>query len=294
MSAVPSANVITPGDRLGLTLFLAVVVHGIVILGVGFGIHLSSGDRRPPLLDVVLVQTESPAPPEDTQRIAQVDQQASGQAEEPDRPSAPITAPLPLPTDGQAQEQATPTAPEPVPVEETPVLTRDEAPTPAPRPEPREAVQPREAVTADQLVERSLEMARLSSEIAERTQRYAERPRIHYIDALSARSAVEASYIESWVRKVERVGNLNYPDEARRRRLDGALILNVLLDHEGRVLRVEVASSSGHQILDDAARRIVELSSPFASFPEEMRRKYDQLMITRTWVFQGDARMRMR
>jgi periplasmic protein TonB len=294
MSAAPSVNTITSGDRLGLTLFLAAVVHGIVILGVGFGIHLGSGERAPPMIDVVLVQTESPTPPEETERIAQADQQASGQAEEPDRPSAPMTAPLPLPTDGQAREQATPTAPEPVPAEEIPVLAVDAAETPAPEPEPVEEAPRQDVPSADRLVERSLEMARLSSEIRERTQRYAERPRIHYVDALSARSAVEASYIESWVRKVERVGNLNYPDDARRRRLDGSLILNVLLDREGRVLTVEVASSSGHQILDDAARRIVELSSPFAPFPEEMRKRYDQLMITRTWVFQGEARMRTR
>ncbi|OOG28578.1 energy transducer TonB [Thioalkalivibrio denitrificans] len=294
MSAVRTAAAVTPADRLGLTLFLAAVIHGIVILGVGFGIHLSSGERTPPMIDVVLVQTESPVPPEETERIAQVDQLASGQAEEPDRPSAPLTAPLPLPTDGEAQEQVTPATPQPEPVQEVPVLTREEAPTPAPEPEPVEEVPPRELPTADRLVERSLEMARLSSEISDRTRRYAERPRIHYVDALSARSAVEAAYIESWVRKVERVGNLNYPDEARRNRLDGSLILNVLLDHEGRVLKVEVASGSGHQVLDDAARRIVELSSPFAPFPAEMRQRYDQLMITRTWVFQGEARMRTR
>lgn len=294
MSAVPTANAITPTDRLGLTLFLAAVIHGIVILGVGFGIHFGTGDRTPPMIDVVLVQTQSPTPPEETERIAQVDQQASGQAEEPDRPSAPVSAPLPLPTDGQAQEQVTPAAPEPVPAEETPVLTREEAPTAVPERETVEDAPRRELPSADRLVERSLEMARLSSEIAERNRRYAERPRIHYVDALSARSAVEASYIESWVRKVERVGNLNYPDEARRNRLDGSLILSVLLDREGRVLTVELASGSGHRVLDDAARRIVELAGPFAPFPEEMRQRYDQLMITRTWVFQGETLMRTR
>jgi protein TonB len=152
----------------------------------------------------------------------------------------------------------------------------------------------RETVTTDRLVERSLEMARLASELSEERRRYAQRPRVHYIDALSARSAVEASYVDSWVRKVERVGNLNYPDEARRRRLDGTLILNVLINHDGQVLSVQVASSSGEQVLDDAARRIVELSSPFSPFPQEMRQKYDQLMITRTWVFQSDSRIRMR
>lgn len=294
MSAAATANTITPGDRLGLTLFLATAVHAIVILGVGFGIHLSTTPRTPPMLDVVLVQTESPAPPEETERIAQVDQQASGQAEEPDRPTSPVTAPLPLPTDGDALEQASPATPEPVPAPDVPLLTRPEAPEPAPPPEPQEETPPQDLPSADRLVERSLEMARLSSEISERTQRYAQRPRVHYIDALSARSAVEASYIDSWVRKVERIGNLNYPDEARRQRLDGSLIVNVLLDREGNILRVELAASSGHQVLDDAARRIVELASPFAPFPQEMRDRYDQLMITRTWVFQGDARIRTR
>ena len=289
-----SAATVTPSDRLGLTLFLAAAIHGIVILGVGFGIEFSSRDRTPPTLDVVLVQTQSPTPPEQTERIAQADQQASGQAEEPDRPSAPVTAPLPLPTDGMAPEQATPSAPDPTPAEQTPVLTREQSPTPAPSPEVVEETPVREQATTDRLVERSLEMARLASELSEERRRYAQRPRVHYIDALSARSAVEASYVDAWVRKVERVGNLNYPDEARRRRLDGTLILNVLINHDGQVLNVQVANSSGEQVLDDAARRIVELSSPFSPFPVEMRQKYDQLMITRTWVFQSDARIRMR
>ncbi len=289
-----SAATVTPSDRLGLTLFLAAAIHGIVILGVGFGIEFSGRDRTPPTLDVVLVQTQSPTPPEQTERIAQADQQASGQAEEPDRPSAPVTAPLPLPTDGMAPEQATPSAPDPTPAEQTPVLTREQSPTPAPSPEVVEETPVREQATTDRLVERSLEMARLASELSEERRRYAQRPRVHYIDALSARSAVEASYVDAWVRKVERVGNLNYPDEARRRRLDGTLILNVLINHDGQVLNVQVANSSGEQVLDDAARRIVELSSPFSPFPVEMRQKYDQLMITRTWVFQSDARIRMR
>jgi protein TonB len=294
MSATLPASNVTPRDRLSLTLFLAAAIHGIVILGVGFGIHLSAPQRTPPMLDVVLVQTQSPTPPEQTERIAQADQQASGQAEEPDRPSAPVTAPLPLPTDGMAPEQATPSAPEPTPAEQTPVLTQEQAPVAAPVREQQEETPPREAITTDRLVERSLEMARLSAEISERNRRYAERPRVHFIDALSARSAVEASYLESWVRKVERVGNLNYPDEARRQRLDGTLILSVLVNHDGDVVSIEVTNSSGEQVLDDAARRIVQLSGPFSPFPAEMRERYDQLMITRTWVFQSDARVRMR
>jgi protein TonB len=128
-------------------------------------------------------------------------------------------------------------------------------------------------------------MARLAAQIAEREQQYARRPRTHYIDAAGARSAVEAGYIEAWVNKVERVGNLNYPDAAVRRRLDGRLILNVLIDRAGEVVRVELAQSSGQRVLDDAAMRIVRDASPYSEFPVEMRKQYDQLMITRTWIF---------
>jgi protein TonB len=101
---------------------------------------------------------------------------------------------------------------------------------------------------------------------------------------------VEASYVEAWRNKVQRVGELNYPDEAVRRRLSGSLVLNVLLNRHGEVLRVEIGRSSGHKVLDDAAKRIVELAAPFSAFPVEMRKSYDQLMITRTWRFRDKDR----
>lgn len=137
-------------------------------------------------------------------------------------------------------------------------------------------------------------MARLSPQITARDSLRAPRADTLYLDALSARSAVEAAYLEAWVRKVERVGNLNYPDEARRRRLTGSLVLSVLLDREGRVLEMELAASSGERVLDDAARRIVELAAPFAPFPPELRREHDRIMITRTWVFKGDQALHTR
>ncbi|MGI8738610.1 MAG: energy transducer TonB [Gammaproteobacteria bacterium] len=85
--------------------------------------------------------------------------------------------------------------------------------------------------------------------------------------------------------KVERVGNLHYPDDARRRTLSGSLILHVLLSSEGDIIDMFVGSPSGQQVLDDAARRIVELASPFLPFSYAMRAQYDQLMLTRTWIF---------
>ena len=91
--------------------------------------------------------------------------------------------------------------------------------------------------------------------------------------------------MEAWRAKVERVGNLNYPDEARRQNLSGSLILDVSLNPDGSIEQVTIRRSSGKQILDDAAIRIVELASPFAPFPDNIRDNTDILHITRTWQF---------
>ena len=111
---------------------------------------------------------------------------------------------------------------------------------------------------------------------------------MNYIDTLSAKTATEAAYVREWVEKVERVGNLNYPDEVRNDHLSGTLILSVLLNHDGTVEFMEVRSSAGKSILDESAKRIVNVASPYQSFPPEMHENYDQLMITRTWLFGED------
>lgn len=91
--------------------------------------------------------------------------------------------------------------------------------------------------------------------------------------------------MEAWRAKVERVGNLNYPDAARKQNLSGSLILDVALNADGSINQITVRRSSRQKILDDAAIRIVELASPFAPFPEQIRKGTDILHITRTWQF---------
>ena len=288
MRAADSASTITPADRLGLTLFLATAIHGMVILGVSFGLDLQASPKVPPSLDVILVQTQSDEAPEDAERLAQANQQASGSADE-GRPSTPFTSLNPQGNAGAApieMQAASPRRPD-TPQVQT-ITTEQSEHTVAKAPD-TQVEEPKKPLTGHELMDRSLQIARLAAEISEREERYAKRPRIHYVDAVGAKSVLEASYIEAWVDRVERLGTLNYPDEAIRRRLDGRLILNVLIDRDGKVLRAEIAESSGHRVLDDAALRIVQLASPFAEFPVEMRKSYDQLMITRTWVFRSDT-----
>ena len=93
-----------------------------------------------------------------------------------------------------------------------------------------------------------------------------------------------AQYVESWRQKVERVGTLNYP-EAAKGKLYGTLILTVKIKSDGSVEEVEINRTSGHKILDDAARRIVTMAGPYAAFSPDIRRDYEQLEITRKWSF---------
>jgi protein TonB len=101
----------------------------------------------------------------------------------------------------------------------------------------------------------------------------------------NAREYAFARYVEDWVTKVERVGNVNYPEAARRQGIYGSLKLTVSIFADGRIETVEIDRSSGSKLLDAAAVRIVELAAPYARFPDDMRQKADILSITRTWTF---------
>ncbi|QJD31033.1 energy transducer TonB [Methylococcus geothermalis] len=137
----------------------------------------------------------------------------------------------------------------------------------------------------------------LSRQIAEfgaayvRQQEEAPRPRMVYINSVNAHKYKAAAYERAWQDKIERIGNLNYPEEARRRNLTGSLLLSVALRPDGSVYKVQVRRSSGEQALDDAAVRIVHLAAPFAPFPVELREEADVLVITRTWKFLNGTRL---
>ena len=134
----------------------------------------------------------------------------------------------------------------------------------------------------------ALAMARLEGEVNKNLDDYNKRPRRKFLGTRSSEYRF-AQYMEDWRLKVERVGTLNYPDAARGK-LYGSLTLTVTLGRDGEVLTISIDRSSGHQILDDAARRIVQMASPYSPFPPDIRRDTDILEITRTWSFtQGDA-----
>jgi protein TonB len=126
-------------------------------------------------------------------------------------------------------------------------------------------------------------MARWEAEISKNVDEYNKRPRKKNI-GVRADEYRFAQYVEDWRLKVERVGTLNYP-EAAKGKLYGSLVLSVSILADGNVQKIEINRSSGHKVLDDAARRIVQMASPYAAFPADIRRDTDIIEITRTWTF---------
>ncbi len=161
------------------------------------------------------------------------------------------------------------------------------------RPEPQAARPSARKLSAAKLISNSFAIASLSASIERRLEASAKRPRRKFISA-NTKEYEFAAYMEAWRAKVERVGNLNYPDQARRQRLAGNLILEVILRPDGSVEEIILRRSSGHAALDDAAIRIVKLASPYSPFPENFRDKIDRLHITRTWRFLNSYRLSSR
>lgn len=284
MSAAPAMQPrVTAGDRLGLTLFLAIAFHALLILGISFQQEDPRQAETIQTLDVTLVQRASDTPPEKADYVAQEQQRGGGNTQERVRPEPEPTQPSIVEQPAPSQRTTAAAAP-PEPESTAPqVLTRKESPEktaeqttapPAPTPAP---------ISAAELMQRSREIARLEARLESARQVYSRND--SKVLTASTRKAEDAAYLNAWIRKVEQIGSLNYPDEARRRNLSGELELEVTLNADGSLLDIKLLRSSGHEVLDEAARRIVRLAAPFAAVPANVLDGDSELRIRRRWRF---------
>ncbi len=294
LASTPPIPRIGAADRLGLTLFLAVAFHAIVILGISFVPNDKKSAEAPRAMEVILVHSKSEEKPDKADYLAQVTQQGGGDVKEKVRPSSPFPNTAARSDQGDAAQTRPMMAPPPQQTQDpSNVITTDRSRLKTQiRPGEKRPEVP-DSLTAAELIPPSQEIARLSAEISQRVQTYAAEPRHKYITA-STREYIAASYENAWRMKVERLGNLNYPDEARRANLSGDLLLDVAINADGSLHSVKVIRSSGHRVLDEGATRIVQMAAPYAPLPQALRKETDVLHIIRTWQFQGDSRLEMR
>ncbi len=277
---------ISASDRLGFTLFLALTLHAIVVLGVGFTQSSQSNLEPLPSLDIILANSKSFDVVKNPDFLAQVDQAGGGNADDKARPSAPISAPTPVNQRGLSDQERSELLKQQVAISDLYYLTQSESDDQIKK-QKQQRAQESNKLQKDKVEQRASKIARLQAEIRQMAIDYAKRPKTITLTA-STRKAVEASYLASWVQKIEHTGNLNYPHEARLKKLNGRLRMSVRLNAEGRVLDMQITNSSGTTVLDEAARQILRMAQPFAPFSDELKERADQIVIIRTWDFKSN------
>ena len=278
---------VRPGDQLGFALFLAALVHLALILGVGFSFTKPTEIRR--TMEITLATFKSEKAPDKADFQAQENQQGSCTLDKKAVPTTTEVAPF---QDSKVNKVTPPPAarPEvPAPAQAKAAVTTQAPKAQKVQAQPRERKpQPKPAVPEFDSSQLSSQIASLEAELSNEQQKYAKRPRIHRLNAASTMRDKGAWYKEEWRKKVERVGNLNYPDEARRQQIYGSLRMLVSINRDGSLFEVLVLESSGQPLLDQAAQRIVRLAAPFAPFTGDLA-EFDRLEIIRTWRFaRGD------
>lgn len=275
-----------PGDnKIGATFIFSLLVHGLLLFGIG----VTYVATRPalPTLDVTLVNVANNEAPDKADFLGQANNKGGGDSDKANRPSQPFSGLLPIPGQGTAPQPvdaATPSAQQAT--DQRIVTTTGNTDFSVNSDTAKD-----QHDTASDANEARIEQqaAQLAAEVREQSQAYAKRPHKKFISA-STKEYAYAAYMRGWVDRIERVGNLNYPEQAREQHLHGDVILTVGLNRDGTVHSVDVTQSSGSAVIDKAAEVIVQLSAPFPSLPPDSKEKVDILYITRTWQFEpGDV-----
>jgi len=271
-------------ERFRFMIFLSACAHALLVLGVGFTYLTDANDEA--TIEVTLAQYRSQIQPDDADFIAQENQTGSGSQDEATVPSSPFLSDLndadinevrPAP---EAQVLKTPEQPKlttltSINAEQVIAQQRN-----APEQEEKQALS--EQSSSEEI---SLAIASLQAQLDLQQQAFARQPRKYTLSSASARKSHEASYLDSWRRRVEAVGNINYPVQARQQQVYGNVRMLIALNASGQISETRIIQSSGESLLDQAAVDIVNLAAPFEPFPEELKAETDILEIVRTFRF---------
>jgi len=277
-------------ERFGFTIFLSVCFHAIVILGVSFTYLGKLNNNN--ALEVTFAQHHSILTPDDVRFVTRESQNGDRAIDEASVPSKPfksdfnnnlIQKVLPVPGMVDIANE--------VEMQNIAIFStsagKDKTNQHLEVLEPKKQQPASEESTSKEL---SVVIRSLQEQLNIRRQAYDKRPRRYTISSASTKKSHDALYLDNWRRRIEAIGNINYPKEARREQIYGSLRLLVALLPNGEVKRIRVMKSSQHKVLDQAAIEIVELAAPFQPFPQAMRDEVDILEIIRTWHFhEGNA-----
>jgi len=276
-------------DRMLTTCFLAALIHGIVILGVTFSAPFgkTSGDDAR-ALEVILVNDQAPSVAQNpnAQYLSERTQRGSGNTLKRERTLIPKSSLMPVERPGipsgeglAALQAGTVTGDEELIATQQPgqkilyFASSTAAPVPSQLP---------------LLLEKRPDLGMTPNDDGVELRMRGEAMHQLWIAADTRESDV-AVYLDSWRRKIERVGTMNFPDIARRQKLSGTPVIEVTIGANGNLLQTIVRRTSGHPEIDEAAMRILKLAAPFDPFPGELSAKHDEIRIAYEWQFLGGA-----
>ncbi len=274
---------LSSGDSLLVALFVAAIVHIVLVLGINFTTPQPAKINRS--IDITLVNTPAKKAPEQARFLAQENQTGAG--EKTRKPESPKQQP---PSQANKQtRQIRKIAPEASKPKAAPkLITRQKSEkkiVAASKPAEDTQTEKQAQITAESLQQ---QIAQLGSEIMQKRPSD-EQTQIKFVDSVSAHKYIAAQYMKDWENKVERMGNLNYPEVAARKNFSGILTMDVGINADGSIYSIRINRSSGNPELDEAAKKIVRMSAPFAPLPLDLRKELDVLVITRIWKFSDES-----
>lgn len=273
-------------DRLPAMLFLAALVHGVLILGVTFNPALS--DRFTPAISLevtIVANPDSGIERQDrAEYLAQTNQRGGGNTTREVRPSAPARSLSPIDNPGETGgERLMDTARHERAAERFLTTRNDQNAAISDNPRQKPQREPHTAIALERGSETTLP---LPQEARARLEIHDDDPRQLIVSA-DTREATIAAYLDSWKRRVERVGAGYFPERGQLDRLKGSPTLEVSIDVNGQLVEVLLRQSSGSSVLDRAALDILRRASPFEPFPAAVRAEYDSVRFAYKWLFSG-------
>lgn len=280
----PFARLDPDSRTLATALSISIVFHAIVL-----SIHFKLPERLSGLtasqLEVILVNSKTRSRPAEADVLAQADLDGGGDTDLDRRAKSPL--PVLQPPERGADLRQTQRKVQEMEAQQRQLLSQLQSANEIPSAEPEPRADEKSQVSGADLADSALIIARMEAQIARQIDEYNKRPRKTFV-GVKAKEVRYALYVEDWRQKVERIGNLNYPESARGR-IYGSLQLTVSINSDGTLAAMDLVQSSGYKILDAAAQQIVRLAAPYAKFPPDIRKETDILVITRTWTFaRGD------
>jgi protein TonB len=284
-----SSSADTNARQLCLAVFLAVLIHGIILCIIEYKKPTEPLSPRK-TIEVTVLQKSATNVQKEANSLAEAHQNSGGEIHN----KAIVKEKVPSGQSETKQLTANKAITEPKKMAQNKLINSVHAPnTVLAETDPTKKTEP--VATPPKLLMTDLQqqITQLGERIRD-SQPVTENSKIKFVNQVSAHKFLAAQYVRDWEDKIERTGNLNYPAAARNIGESETLTMDVGINADGSIYSMRIVKSSGNPILDEAAKRIVKMSAPYAALPADLLREINVLVITRVWKFSDETGMTAR